>query len=134
MQPGFTQQPGSTFFLVSDHFKTKELCIKALEVDPWSLHDIPDYLKTQEMCDKAVKDDPSSLQFVPDWFFTQEQLDVWYDDNYWYHDVETVEWYKGYKKQKAQKAKIKEELLPIAWHPDRVMGWCMSDNDRRWWK
>ena len=28
---------------------------------------------------------------------------------------------KGYQKRKAQKAKIKEELLPIAWHPDRVI-------------
>ena len=104
------------------------MCNEALDVDLWSLYNIPDCLKTQEMCDKAVKDDPSSLQFVPDWFVTQEQLDVWFDDGYWYHDDEIIEWYKGYKKRKAQKAKIKEELLPIAWHPDRVMGWCMSED------
>ena len=62
------------------------------------------------MCDKAVKDDPSSLQFVPDWFVTQQQTDVWYDDDYWYHDNEIIYWYHGYQKRKAQKAKIKEEL------------------------
>ena len=83
--------------------------------------DILDYLKTQKMWDKAVKDDPSSLRFVPDWFVTQEQIDVWYDDNYCYHDDELIEWYEGYKKRKAQKAKIKEELLPIAWYTSRVM-------------
>ena len=73
------------------------------------------------MCDKVVKYDPSSLQFVPDQFVTQQQLDLWYDDEYWYHDDEIIEWYDGYKKRKDEKAKIKEELLPIAWHPDRVM-------------
>ena len=66
------------------------------------------------MCDKAVKDDPSSLQFFPDWFVTQQQIDVWYHDDYWYHDYEIIEWYNGYQKPKAQKAKIIEELLPIA--------------------
>ena len=25
--------------------------------------------------------------------------------------------YDGYKKRKAQKAQIKEKLMPIAWHP-----------------
>ena len=83
------------------------------------------------MCDKAVKDDPSSLQFVPDWFVTQEQIDIWYDDDYWYHDDELMEWYEGYKKRKTQKAKIKEELIPIAWHPSRWWDWCMSEDEKR---
>ena len=111
----------AVFLLLPDCFKTQEMCDKALEVDPWSLYDVPDLLKTQQMCGKAVKDDLSSLQFVPDWFFAQQQIDVWYDDDYWYDDDQMIEWYDSYKKRKAQKAKIKEELLPIAWHPDRVM-------------
>ena len=86
------------------------------------------------MCDKVVKYDPSSLQFVPDQFVTQQQLDLWYDDEYWYHDDEIIEWYDGYKKRKDEKAKIKEELLPIAWHPDRVMNWCMSGDEKGVWK
>ena len=36
------------FHYILDHFKTQEICIKAVQVD------------------KAVKDDSSSLQFVPD--------------------------------------------------------------------
>ena len=86
------------------------------------------------MCDKAVKDDPSFLKFVTDWFVTQQQIDVWYDDDYWYHDDELIEWYNGYQKRKAQKAKIKEELLPIAWHTNRVKYWGMSEDEKRWWK
>ena len=103
----------------------------ALEVDPWQLNDAPDYLKTQKICDKAVKDDPYSRRFVPDWFATQQQLKKWYDDNYYYNDYELIKRHKGYKKRKAQKAKIKEELLPIAWYPDRVIDWCMSEDDKK---
>ena len=68
------------------------------------------------------------MQFVSDWFVSQQQLDVWYDDDYWYHDDEVIEWYDEYKKRKAQKTKIKEELMPIAWYLDRVMDWCISEN------
>ena len=39
-------------------------------------------------------------------------------------------WYEGHQKRKAQKAKIIEELLPIAWHPNRVMDWCMSEDQK----
>ena len=104
---------------VRDHLKTEEMCNEALEVDPWSLYYVPDHLKTQTMCDKAVKDDPSSLQFVPDWFVEQGRIDVWYDDEYWYHHDEMIEWHDEYKKRKAQKASIKKELMHIAWHPSR---------------
>ena len=95
---------------------------------PDAFHRIPNRFKTQEMCDKAVKDDSSSLQFVPDWLVTQEQIGLWDDDTCfrWYDDGKDkfiefnddednfLEWYDGYKKRKAQKSKIKEELMPIA--------------------
>ena len=36
------------------------------------------------------------------------------------------EWFNGYKERKVQKAQIKAELLPIAWHPDRYnIDWCL---------
>ena len=123
----------AAFFLVPDCSKTQKVCIKTLEEDPWQLNDIPDYFKTQKMCDKAVQDYSSSLQFVPDWFVTQQQIDVWYDDDYWYHDEDVISWYNGYQKRKAQKTKIKEELLPIVWHSDRVMDWCMPGEKKRLW-
>ena len=40
-------------------------------------------------------------------------------------------WYDGYKKRKAQKASIKEELMPIAWHPSRYWDWCMSEDEKK---
>ena len=82
------------------------------------------------MCDKVVEDDSSSLQFVPDWFVTLEQIDIQHDDDYWYHDDEMIEWYEGHKKRKAQKALIKEELIPVTWYPDRVINWFMSGDKK----
>ena len=35
-------------------------------------------------------------------------------NNIWF-----IKRYEGYQKRGAQKAKIKEELMPIAWHPAR---------------
>ena len=58
------------------------------------------------------------------------QIGFWYED----FDDEIIEWYEGYQKRKAQKAKIKEELLPIVWHPNRVMGWCILEDKKRRWK
>ena len=41
-----------------------------------------------------------------------------------------IEWYKDYKKRKAQKASVKEELLPIAWHTNCVKDWGMSEDEK----
>ena len=124
----------NVFHHIPDSFKTQEMYSKAIEVDPWQLKDILDHFKTQEMCNKAVRYYLFSLQFVPDWFVTQQQIDVWYDDDYVYNDNEMIKWYDGYKVQRVQKAKIKQELLPIVWHPDHVMNWCMSEDEKRQWK
>ena len=72
------------------------------------------------MCDKEVKKHPWLLIYIPDWFVTQGQIDLWHDDNNSvYNDDKLIYWHDGYKKRKARKAKIKEELMPIAWHPSR---------------
>ena len=105
------------FFLVPDCFKTQRMCIMALEVFPWQLNDIPDYFNTQRVSDDVVQRDAHSLQFVPDWFVTEEQMKIWDDDDDHYDDNEIIEWCDGYQKRKFQKAKIKEELLPIACIP-----------------
>ena len=67
-------------------------------------------------------------------FVTKKQLEIWHDDDEYCTDDKIIGWHKRYKKRyKAQKAKIKEELLPIAWHVDRVMDWCMSEDEKRLW-
>ena len=110
------------------------MCNAGVEANPSQLYDVPDNLKMQKMCDDVVRMDSYSLLFDPDWFVTQEQLEIWHDDDEYCSDDEIIELYKVYQKRKAWKVKIKEELLPIAWHPDRVMDWCMSEDKKRWWK
>ena len=134
---------------VPDHFKTKRMRSKAVEVDPWSLEYVPEDLITREMCNKAVDDcswqhvpnqqktremcnravswhNLSLLQYVTDWFVTKEQIKFWHNDYYKYcydgcGEDNFFWWHEGYKERQAQKASIKEELMPIAWHPNRVM-------------
>ena len=60
----------------------------------------------------------------------QKQLIIWHDDNEYCNDDELIEWYNGYKKRKAQKASIKEELITVAWHPSRYLDWCMSEDEK----
>ena len=69
------------------------MCIKALGVDPWQLKYVSDHFKTQEMCDKAVRDYLFSLRLVLDWLVTQQQIDIWYDDDYVYNNNEMIKWY-----------------------------------------
>ena len=107
--------------------------MKALEAGSWLLNDVPDHFKMQEICDKAVRDDSSYLRYVPDWFVTREGVYMWYNDSDYYDDDEDkfFKWYNDYKKRKAQKVSIKEELLPIAWHPSRWWDWCVSEDEKR---
>ena len=107
------------------------MCDATVEVDPWQLYDVPDHLKTQELCIKAIELDPFSLQYVPKWWVSQLHIELWNSDDYYCNDDEVTEWYKGYKKQKAQKASIKKELLPIAWHPSSYWDWCVPEDEKR---
>ena len=54
------------------------------------------------------------LENLPDQFVTQKMCDEAAEKK----SPEVLRWYKGYEERKAQKAKIKEELMSVAWHPD----------------
>ena len=113
----------AAFFFVPDHFKTQEMCEKVVKESPWHLKHVPDHLKIQEMCKEVVDQRLYLLQHVPDWFVTQ-QVNPWHNDK-------RTEWYEGYKKRRVQKAQIKKELMPIAWHPSWHWDWCMSDDEKK---
>ena len=119
---------------VPDYFKTQKMC-KGVHFYPWLIGHVPDHFKTQEMCNKVVKVDPSFLRFVPDWFVSQEQLKLCHDiDDWlirWWDNNKLIKWYDDYKKRKAEKAKIKEELQPITWHPSTYWDWCMSEDEKK---
>ena len=75
---------------------------------------VPGHFKTRKVCDRAVRKERLFLLFVPDCFMTQQQVKYLQDDiDDWYNNKLT-EWYDGYQKRKAQKARIKEEFLSIA--------------------
>ena len=102
--------------------------IKVVEKEAEILEHVPDYFKTGEMCKRAIEADLYTLVICPHWFVTQEQTKSWYDDDY---DDETPGWYEDYQKRKAQKAKIKEELPSISWHPSRWWDWCIPENQKK---
>ena len=65
---------------------------------------------------------------------------TWYDDYYhddaghWNDDNDEDKFFKlydGYKNQKAQKASIKEKLLPIAWYPSMYCDWCVPEYKKK---
>ena len=91
----------------------------------------------QKMCQKAVKKDSWSLKYVPDWFVMHQKIlrvmKPIIDRRCMvpHNDDDLIKWYEGYKKQKTQEAQIKEELLPIAWHPSRYWDWCMSEDEKK---
>ena len=47
------------------------------------------------------------------------------------NDNRLDQWHDGYIRCKAQKAQIKKELMPIAWHPLRYWDWCMSEDEKK---
>ena len=57
---------------ILDNLKTKTMCGKAAEKDPYQLGDFPDSFKTKRMCEKAVEDEPEALEYVPEYFKTEK--------------------------------------------------------------
>ena len=76
------------------------------------------------MCNEAVQMVPWVLELAPDQFVTQE-LQNRGSDNL------LITWLDAYIKCKTQKAKIKEELMPVAWHPDRWWNWCVPEHEKK---
>ena len=72
-----------------------------------------------------------SLKHISDWFVTQQQIKLWRDDNDYCNDDRLIKWYDRYKKRKAQKTSIKEELMLIAWYPLRYWDWCMPEDEKK---
>ena len=108
---------------VPDQYKTQEMFNEAVEKSSRALRFLPDQYRTQEMCSRAVQRIPRVLGKVPDWFVTQEMCNEDFDDV-------LITWRDAYIKRKAQKAKIKEELMPVAWHPDRWWNWCVPEHEK----
>ena len=42
-----------------------------------------------------------------------------------------IKCYEYYKKQKAQRANIKKDLMPTAWHPSKWWDWCVTEDEKK---
>ena len=116
---------------VADHFKTQGMCERAFEKYPYELGCVLDHFKTKRMCNEAVHRGPWNLRHVTDWFVTQQRIKLWHDYHYWQNDDRFIKWHNGYQKRKAKKAKIKDELMPIAQHPSRWWDWCVPEGEKK---
>ena len=128
---GAVQEIPFLLALVPDHLQTKGTCSGTVQNMSSTLRFVSDHLKTQGMCNEAMRVRLWLLKYIPDRFVTQQQLKLWHDDDEYSNDDEIIKWYEGYKKRKAQKASIKEELVPIAWYPLRWWDWCIPEYEKR---
>ena len=120
-------------FMNPEQFKTQELCNKAFDRSHSSFVYIPDCFKTQEMCsDKFYFSD--EVDDIPDWFITLEMIEIVSRPCCASCDDEFDEWFNGYNERKAQKAQIKDELIPITWHPSRAVDWCFDEDEKERFK
>ena len=114
---------------VPDMFISKEMCAKAFSVNPYNFEYMPDRFKNQEMCSDKYNYS-REVDDIPDWFITQEMIEN-SDGCCASRNNELHDWLNGYKERKAQKAQIKDELTPSAWHPDRVIDWCFDEEEKK---
>ena len=95
------------------------MCDEAVTKNPWMLEYVPDHFKNQATCDKVFREDPWFLKYIPDRFITEEMCEIdvtkfckkdMIDITREYHAILI----KKYKKRKALKQDIKDDLLPMA--------------------
>ena len=82
------------FTYISDRYKTKEMCDRAISEDAFMIVYCPDKYKTQRMCDEAVDDCLAALKSIPDCFVTSKTIKtllnaLYTDDNILYFNEDS---------------------------------------------
>ena len=60
-----------------------------------------------------------------------------HDNNFDEDDLDTIilirfsAWHIKFGKRKELKKELSEELMPLAWHPNRWWDWCMSKDEKK---
>ena len=98
------------------------------------------------MCNKAVDNYPHTLdEDSCDVTFCCNEMGILsvninninLDNNFNEDDADTIilirilAWHSKFKKHKALKKEVSEELIPIAWHPKRWWNFCMSEDEKK---
>ena len=84
---------------------------------------MPSNLKTLEMCRDAVLKDIWYLRYIPDWFI-KSLMKI-------YPNIQYSTLYQLYERRQKLKTAIHRELLPVTWHPDRVVDWCFDEDEKK---
>ena len=117
---------------IPDWCNTPEICEQAVDTRPGVLEFFADQYKTSRMCEGVIGGYLCAFKFVPDWFVTQDICDnIKTREDFDLNADEFVTWYNGYPQRKVQKAQVKAELMPIAWHPSRWWNWCIPEDDKK---
>ena len=53
------------------------------------------------------------------------------DDSVTIIHVRLLAWHTKFKKNKAIKKELNEELMPVAWHPNRWWDWCVLEDEKK---
>ena len=59
---------------------------------------------------------------MPDWLFDENMV-----------TESIMDLFESFHERKAQKGEIKEDLSPMAWHPDRAWDWCFNEEQKIRW-
>ena len=109
----------AVLFLIPDNLKTQDMCNEALEVDPWSLYYIPITLRHKKYVMRPLRQTLLLCSLL--------LIGLLLNNNKMHGLMMTIgitmmillSGTRVIKKRKSEKAKIKEELIPITWHPSR---------------
>ena len=121
-----------------------QMCEMSVDSFPWFFLIVTNQFKSPEMCKRAVEDYPCMLKYVQDRYNTCKMWGKWIDATkkvscfpYWFATLLLLEEGRrcregckrvsrtGYMPQK-YRVKVKDELKPIAWFPSRRRGWCLK--------
>ena len=53
------------------------------------------------------------------------------DDSVTIIHVRLLAWHTKFEKNKAIKKELNEELMPVAWHPNRWWDWCVLEDEKK---
>lgn len=68
-------------------YKSQDICLYAVQQNPWALEDVPYENKTEEICLAAVKQNGWVLEYVPEKIMTKEICDAAVKSHKWAHVI-----------------------------------------------
>jgi hypothetical protein len=121
---------------VPEELKTEEICLAAVQKEPFALEAVPEELKTPELCLIAVQKDNSAFEYVPEELKAQVKASI---GTKFHPRLSYDEWEKGSiskwkKDQEKAHVDYKEWLSISSWYGDIQDKYyslaCIPENER----